>query len=203
MKMVDKTRETIDDEGWLHSGDIGVFDDDLDPEDESETAKGFLRITGRLKELIITAGGENIPPVLIEQEFMALLPALSGCMVVGDRQKFLTILLALHTEIDENGVPSNILTGSSLDIANQIESSARTIEEVITDPKWQDYFNKGMKLANSKTTSRAQIVQKWAIVPTPFSERGGELTPTLKLKRNVVLEKYQHLINEMYAEETK
>jgi len=203
MKMVEKTRETIDDEGWLHSGDIGIFDDDIDMNDEPETAKGFLKITGRLKELIITAGGENIPPVLIELEFMSALSALSGCMVVGDRQKFLTILLALHTEVNEHGLPTNILTGSSLDISREIGSNARTIEEVSTDPKWQEYFNKGMKVANGKTTSRAQIVQKWAIVPRPFSERGGELTPTLKLKRNVVLEKYADLIAEMYVEETK
>lgn len=198
MYMPEKTAETIDDEGFLHSGDVADFDDNDDP--EIPKPSGFMRITGRIKELIITAGGENVPPVLIENEVKAAMVAISNAMLIGERKKFLSILLTLKTEVDgETGLPTDVLSKDSLFVGNQIGSNAKTVAEAKADPLWIKYINDGVKVANSKTTSSAQIIQKWTLLDTDFSERGGELTPTLKLKRNVTTEKYADAINQMYA----
>mmetsp|Transcript_26973 Transcript_26973/g.41814 ORF Transcript_26973/g.41814 Transcript_26973/m.41814 type:complete len:665 (+) Transcript_26973:133-2127(+) len=197
MYMDDKTVETIDSGGWLHSGDVVSFDDCSTPGIEGPS--GFMSITGRIKELIITAGGENVAPVLIEAEFKLAMPALSNCMVIGDKRKFLSILLCLLVEVDEEGVASDKLTGEALDTSKKIGSSAITTAEVMTCSKWKDYFDKGMAVANDKTISRAQRVAKWAVVPTDFTEKGGELTPTLKLKRSVAEAKYSEIVEGIYA----
>jgi len=198
MHMPDKTEETIDSEGFLHSGDVADFDGNDFPEVPSPS--GFMKITGRIKELIITAGGENIPPVLIENEMKASMNAISNCMVIGDKKKFLTMIITIKTEVDnESEMPTDILANDSLHVGNTIGSNAKTIKDVENDPLWTKYFNDGMKTANSKTTSSAQIVQKWKLLPVDFSVKAGELTPTLKLKRNVVADKYAALIDSMYV----
>jgi long-chain-fatty-acid--CoA ligase ACSBG len=195
----EKTEETFDAQGYLRSGDVGEFDADHDP--EIPAPSGFLRITGRIKELIITAGGENIPPVLIENEMKAAMVALSNVMVIGEQKKFLTMLVSLKVEVDlETAIPTNKLAADSLFIGKQIESTATTLEEAARDPKWIKYIDDGMKKANSKTSSQAQVVQKWKMLPVDLSEKAGDLTPTLKLKRNVVTKKYQKLIDSMYEE---
>ena len=196
MYMKDKTTETIDTDGWLHSGDVAKFDDDNDP--RIPAPSGFMSITGRIKELIITAGGENIPPVLIENEFKLAMPALSNCMVIGDKRKFLTIVLCLLVEMNEDGSPSNKLCGAALETAKTIGSAATTTQEAKTCPKFEQYFNKGMEHANGQTTSRAQRVAKWTLLETDFSEPTGELTPTLKLKRSVAATNHSVAIEEMY-----
>jgi long-chain-fatty-acid--CoA ligase ACSBG len=200
MHMPDKTAETIDEEGYLHSGDVAEFDNN----DFSEVPKpsGFMKITGRIKELIITAGGENIPPVLIENEMKAAMNAISNCMVIGDKRKYLSMLISVKTEEDkEKEVPSDILANDALHVCSLIGSNAKTVQDVASDPLWIKYFNDGMKVANSKTTSNAQIVQKWKLLPVDFSVKAGELTPTLKLKRNVVNDKYGALIDSIYADD--
>jgi long-chain-fatty-acid--CoA ligase ACSBG len=161
---------------------------------------GFIRITGRIKELIITAGGENIAPVLIEDQMKDAMPALSNCMVIGDKRKFLTILFCLQVEIDENtGVPTNKLTGHALETSKKIGSKATTTDEAEDSAEWKKYFDDGMAVANDKATSHAQKVGKWALLPTDFSEPGGELTPTLKLKRSPAADKYSDVIEALYA----
>lgn len=197
MYMNDKTTETIDEEGWLHSGDVAKFDDDNDPNIVSPS--GFMSITGRIKELIITAGGENIPPVLIENEFKLAMPALSNCMVIGDNRKFLTIVLCLHVEMNDDGSPTNKLTGVALDVAKQIGSTATTTQEAQACAKFEKYFNAGMNVANAQTTSRAQRVAKFTLLDTDFTEPTGELTPTLKLKRSVAAKNHSVAIEAMYA----
>jgi long-chain-fatty-acid--CoA ligase ACSBG len=195
--MADKTKETIDAEGWLHSGDVVAIDEDNDP--NIPPPSGFITITGRIKELIITAGGENIPPVLIEEQLKLAMPALSNAMVIGDKRKFLTVLFCVHVEVDEEGTPSNKLTTHALDTCKEIGSTATTTDEAREDPKWQAYFDEGLKKANAQATSRAHNVGKSTLLSTDFSEIGGELTPTLKLKRSVTHDKYHDIIQKMYA----
>jgi long-chain-fatty-acid--CoA ligase ACSBG len=199
MYMPDKTRETIDPEGWLHSGDVSEFDDDNDP--DVPKPAGFMRITGRIKELIITAGGENVPPVLIENEMKSEMLAISNCMVVGDRRKYLAMLVSLKCEVDpETGESTEALAADSLFEGGKIGSTAKTLSDAAADPLWKKYIDEGVSRANKKTTSNAQVVQKWVMMPTDFSEKAGDLTPTMKLKRNVVSDKYVDLIDSIYGE---
>jgi long-chain-fatty-acid--CoA ligase ACSBG len=197
MKMKEMTDATIDSEGWLHSGDIAKIDNDNDP--DLPLPSGFISITGRIKELIITAGGENVPPVLIEDRFKLQMPALSNCMVVGDKRKFLSILLCLQVEMDDEGNASDVLTGVAKSTSKEIGSTATTTVEVGQCEKWKTYFDKGMAAANKHATSSAQKVNKWALLTTDFTVAGGELTPTLKLKRSVAASKYATTIDEIYA----
>mmetsp|Transcript_27808 Transcript_27808/g.36458 ORF Transcript_27808/g.36458 Transcript_27808/m.36458 type:complete len:696 (+) Transcript_27808:334-2421(+) len=193
----EKTAEAIDDDGWLHSGDVARLDKDEDPLVHGPS--GFLTITGRIKELIITAGGENIPPVPIEVEFKKAIPALANCMVIGDKQKYLVIFFCLKVTVEVDGTPKSELLEDCCEISRSIGSSATTVQEARNCPEWKRYLESGMKTANSKATSRAQIVQKYAILPSDFSEKGGELTPTLKLKRSVVLKKYSEYVEQLYS----
>ena len=202
MYMPDKTAETIDDEGYLHSGDVAAFDTN----DQADVPRpsGFMKITGRIKELIITAGGENVPPVLIEDAMKAAMVAVSNCMVIGDRRKFLSLLVSLKVDMDpETAAPTDQLAKDSLFVGQQIGSSATTYSQAMVDPLWVQYVADGIKRGNAKTTSNAQLVQKWKWLPADFSEKAGELTPTLKLKRNVVAAKYQNLIESIYAEDNE
>lgn len=198
MHMPDKTTEAIDADGWLHSGDVAEFDNNDRP--DVPPPSGFMRITGRIKELIITAGGENVPPVLIEDEMKSAMLAVSNVMVVGDRRKFLTMLISLKTVVvPETQEFTDELAPDALYVGKEIGSTATTRTEAAADPLWRAYFEKGIAAANKKTTSNAQIVQKYELLPTDLSEKQGDLTPTLKLKRSVVAEKYSALIEGMYA----
>ena len=121
-------------------------------------------------------------------------------MVIGDKRKFLTILFCLQVDIDaETGVPTNKLTNHALETSKTIGSKAKTTDEVKDCAKWKKYFDNGMAKANGEATSRAQKVGKWALLSTDFTEPGGELTPTLKLKRSVAAEKYSAEIDALYA----
>merc|ERR1719198_2843347 len=107
MKDPAKTAEAIDADGWLHSGDVGVLDND-----------GLLHITGRIKELIITAGGENIAPVPIEDKLKELCPAISNVMLVGDKRKYNVCLITLKTVVDvETGLSSGKLSGDAVGVS--------------------------------------------------------------------------------------
>lgn len=193
----EQTKGAIDSEGWLHSGDIARIDNDDDP--NIPKPSGFISITGRIKELIITAGGENVAPVLIENEIKAASIAISNAMVIGDRRKFLTVLLCLKVEADADGNPTNKLSGAALDVGKEIGSNATTTEEAAKDAKWKAYLDEAILAANERATSRAQKIGKWSLLSTDFSEKGGELTPTLKLKRSVAAEIHSKSIEAMYA----
>uniref|UniRef100_K3W526 AMP-dependent synthetase/ligase domain-containing protein n=1 Tax=Globisporangium ultimum (strain ATCC 200006 / CBS 805.95 / DAOM BR144) TaxID=431595 RepID=K3W526_GLOUD len=188
LKNEEQTKAVIDEEGYLHTGDCGKIDED-----------GFMMITGRIKELIITAGGENVPPILIEDALKEELPILSNAMVIGDKRKFLTVLLTLRVNVDGEGVPTDKLDAKALSICREIGSTATTVSEAKACAKVKEYLDKGLKRANSRATSRAQNLGKYEVLDTDFSIHGGELTPTLKLKRKVVLEKYGAIIDAMYA----
>ena len=184
----DKTKEAIDENGWLHSGDMGKLDNN-----------GYLHIIGRIKELIITAGGENIPPIIIEDNVKSELQILSNCMLIGDKQKYLTILLTLKCKFDSNNVPTNDLDPVAISILCSIGSYSTTVTEALADKILNNHLQEGIDRANKKSISKAQYIQKFKILPVDFSLHGDELGPTLKLKRNVVLKKYSSIIDEFYT----
>ncbi|KAJ8524142.1 hypothetical protein ON010_g16976 [Phytophthora cinnamomi] len=188
LKGEQQTKDTIDEDGWLHSGDCGKIDED-----------GFMTITGRIKELIITAGGENVPPVIIEDTIKEELPLLSNVVAIGDRRKFLSALFTLRVKVDKEGHPTDALDEKALSIMKEIGSSATTVSEARADEKVKAYLDEGLKRANGRATSRAQNIGKYTVLDHDFSINGNELTPTLKLKRKVVYEKYESVIEGMYA----
>eukprot|EP01147_Barroeca_monosierra_P001925 gene1925-5014_t len=185
----EKTRETIDSEGWLHSGDIGRVDEN-----------GFLYITGRIKELIITAGGENVAPVPIEARVKEGCPIISNCMLIGDRRKFLSMLVTLKSEVDpETTAPLDNLTPQVISILKDVGSASETVSAAMNDPVVADMIQKAIDRANDNAVSNAQKVQKFKVLQRDFSIPGGELGPTLKLRRPIVVEQYAELIDSFYA----
>nr|XP_056700369.1 long-chain-fatty-acid--CoA ligase ACSBG2 [Euleptes europaea] len=194
LNMEDKTKEAIDNEGWLHSGDLGKHDPD-----------GFLYITGRIKELIITAGGENIPPVPIEDAVKEAVPILSNAMLLGDKAKFLSMLLTLKCNVNmETGDPEDDLTPDAIEFCRKLGSKASKVSQIIAskDPAVYGAIQKGITAVNDQAVSNAQKVQKWVILDKDFSINGGELGPTMKLKRPVVVKMYKQQIDQLYSAET-
>ncbi|NWV06602.1 ACBG2 ligase, partial [Ptilonorhynchus violaceus] len=192
LNMEDKTKEAIDEDGWLHSGDLGKQDKD-----------GFLYITGRIKELIITAGGENIPPVPIEDAVKNAVPIISNAMLVGDKAKFLAMLLTLKCVVDvETGEPGDDLTPEALEYCQKLGSTATKVSEIISSKDKAIYaaIQKGISAVNEGAVSNAQRVQKWVLLEKDFSVVGGELGPTMKLKRPAVAQKYQDQISQFYTD---
>lgn len=191
LRSEEKTMETLDTDGWLHSGDVGRLDQE-----------GFLHITGRIKEIIITAGGENIPPTIIEDNVKAQLPCISNAMLIGDKKKFLTMLLTLKSDVDlESGDPLDTLTEATKEWCRSVGSQAARVADIVTgkDQKVYNAIQEGISQANKLATSNAQRVQKWAILPKDFSIPGGELGPTMKLKRFYTVEKYTDIIESFYV----
>jgi len=191
------TAEAIDSNGFVHTGDVGKFDSD-----------GFLSITGRIKELIITAGGENIPPVLIEDEVKNQLPIISNCMLIGDKRKFLACLITLKMEQDKSAVEGTYQFTNNLayTVIRDLEaagSQAKTIQEAIADPKVNSIVQAGVDRYNKAATSAAQRIQKFVILEKDFTLDTGELTPTLKLKRKIVAKQYEDVIDKFYEEKDK
>lgn len=187
-----KTKDTIDEEGWLHSGDIGRVD-----------SNNLLYITGRIKELLITAGGENVAPVVIEQAVQAELLHVGYAILIGDRRKFLSILLTLKAKVNsETGDALDDLDTEARKWVASLGSTATKISEIVNskDPAVHKAIEDGIKRANKHAISNAQKIQKFAILPIDFSVNSGELGPTLKIKRNVVYEKYKDIIEDFYKE---
>ena len=183
------TLNTIDSQGYLHSGDIGKIDE-----------RGNLSITGRIKELIITAGGENIAPILIENEIKESLPFVSNSMVVGDKRKYLVILLTLKYALDKENKITNTLSEEALKNLQAIGSKATNYETAVKDDVLKKFVNIEIKKCNERAISRAHHVRKWVFIPGDFTVDGGELTPTLKLKRRVTADKYTEVIEGLYQD---
>jgi long-chain acyl-CoA synthetase len=155
------TGEAIDGDGWFHTGDIGEIDDD-----------GFVRITGRKKELIVTAGGKNVAPAVLEDRVRAHW-LVSQCLVVGDQQPFIAALVT----IDPESFPIWLQRAGRPDTT--------TVADVVDDPALHAEIQTAIDDAN-KAVSHAESIRKFTIMPADWTEAGGQLTPSLKLKRNVV-----------------
>mmetsp|Transcript_104111 Transcript_104111/g.222427 ORF Transcript_104111/g.222427 Transcript_104111/m.222427 type:complete len:636 (+) Transcript_104111:64-1971(+) len=193
MHNLGKTRETFDEEGWLKTGDIGaVF---AGPKAEANM-DGYYKIVGRIKELIITAGGENMPPVLIEADLKQQLPMISNVMIVGDMQKMLVALFTLKLKPRASGGWTDELDLESA----AFDTSCKTVEQAKASPKWKAALDGAVDAYNKGTaTSRAQNVRAYAVLDTDFAPN-VELTPTLKLKRDVVQSRYANVIRELYGD---
>jgi len=166
------TAEAVRD-GWFHTGDIGELDDD-----------GFLRITGRKKEILVTAGGKNVAPAVLEDRLRAH-PLVSQCIVVGDQKPFIAALITLDDEMLPTWAKNNGLPALTMD-------QARTNEAVLAE------LQKAVDDANT-AVSKAESIRKFTVLPGDFTEENGYLTPSLKLKRNVVMRDFHDDVEALYA----
>ena len=189
LKNPEETLRTLDPEGFIHTGDQGKKDED-----------GFLKVTGRLKELIVTAGGENISPVIIENKVMELSPIISCCVAIGDKRKFISLLVCIRCKLDEEGESTHQLAHDVVTYLEGLGSSAKTIEEAMKDEHVAAHINSVVEQYNKVAVSRAQEIRKWCILPEEFTVGKGELTATMKLRRAVVQEHYAKEIDSMYTE---
>jgi long-chain acyl-CoA synthetase len=167
------TAEALDSDGWLRTGDIGALDNE-----------GFLSVTGRKKELIVTAGGKNVAPALLEDRLRAH-PLVSQCMVVGDNRPFIGCLITIDPEALEywktqHGKPA---TATPADLA--------------TDPDLLADLQAAVDDAN-KAVSRAESIRKFRVLGSDFTESSGHLTPSLKVRRNMVTKDYAAEIEALY-----
>ena len=170
-KDLELTAETFKD-GWLYSGDLGRFDGD-----------GFLWVTGRKKDIIITSGGKNITPAKIEAMLLGL-PLIENAVVVGDARKYLTCLLVLSEESVKKFATEKGLKGS-------------TYAEIVRTDEVKNEINRYIDSMNEKL-SRVEQIKAFKILSRPFSQEGDELTPTMKVKRFVIQKKYAKEIEDMY-----
>ncbi len=173
-KLDEETKETFDNDGWLHTGDLAEIDEN-----------GYVKIVGRKKEIIITSGGKNIAPVEIE-DYVKPHTLVGQICVVGDGKKFLSALIVLDGDggaekwAEENGVEYNI-------------------RDMSKNSKVVDAIQEQIDEANSKV-ARVQQIKKFTLLENEWTDSSGELTPTLKLKRNVIAERYKNEIESMYEE---
>ncbi|MES9542725.1 AMP-binding protein [Actinomadura sp. NPDC000600] len=167
------TKEALDD-GWFHTGDLGSLDDE-----------GFLKITGRKKEILVTAAGKNVAPAPLEDRLRAH-PLISQCLVVGDGRKFISALVTLDEEAlgpwkAQHGKPE-----------------AMTVDELRRDPDLIAEVEAAVADAN-KSVSRAEAIKKHVILGVDFTEEAGHMTPSLKVKRNVVMKDFADEIDALYT----
>ena len=158
----------------------------------------MFRITGRYKELLITAGGENVAPVPIEDFLKSNFPALANVMMVGDKLKFNTVLVTLKAKGATGELPgSDELDGAALSVSPGVT----TVSAAMKCEKWKVYLKKAIDSVNADkkvVISNACRVVDWRILPRDFSVSTGEFTPTLKLKRGVAVKMWDDKVKEMY-----
>jgi long-chain acyl-CoA synthetase len=168
------TDEVLDSDGWLHTGDVGSLDDE-----------GFLRVTGRKKELIVTAGGKNVAPAVLEDRLRAH-PLVSQCMVVGDGRPFIACLVTLDPDALEHWVTQHG------------RPAGTTAADLAEDPELVAEIQAAVDDAN-KAVSRAESIRRFRILGSDFTEPSGYLTPSLKVRRNVVAKDYATEIEALYS----
>jgi long-chain acyl-CoA synthetase len=160
-------------DGWFHTGDIGDLDRD-----------GYLRITGRKKEILVTAGGKNVAPAVLEDRLRSH-PLVSQCIVVGDQKPFIAALITLDEEMLPTWAKNNGL-------------GALTVEQARTDETVLAELQKAVDDANT-AVSKAESIRKFAVLGSDFTEENGYLTPSLKLKRNLVMKDFGDDVEGLYA----
>ncbi|MCC5948652.1 MAG: long-chain fatty acid--CoA ligase [Nitriliruptoraceae bacterium] len=166
------TKEVLDDDGWFHSGDLGQVD-----------GEGFVRITGRKKEIIVTAGGKNVAPAVLEDRMRAH-PLISQCMVVGDNQPFIAALVTIDVEAFPKWAEDHGKSGGVADHVDDADLRAE-IQHAIDDA--------------NQAVSKAESIRTFRILPEDF-EVGNELSQKMSVKRHVVSEKYDSVISDIYAD---
>jgi len=169
----DAANQEVFDGEWFRSGDLGRLDDE-----------GYLYITGRKKELIVTAGGKNVAPAVLEDRLRAH-PLVSQCMVVGDNQPFIASLITIDQDMLKGWIASNKKTGA-------------TIDTLVNDPDLIAVIQTAVDEAN-KAVSKAESIRKFVILARDFTIAGGELTAKLSLKRHVIAEKYASEITSLFT----
>jgi long-chain acyl-CoA synthetase len=160
-------------DGWFHTGDIGQLDDE-----------GFLTITGRKKELLITAGGKNVVPAFLEDRLRAH-PLVSQCIVVGDKKPFIGVLITLDEQMFPAWARNHKLPNLSME-------DARTNDIVRAE------LQRAVDNAN-KSVSRPESIRKFMVLAGDFTEENGCMTPSLKLRRNVVMKEYAAEVEALYS----
>ena len=167
------TRDSMTDDGYFKSGDLGTIDDD-----------GFLFIVGRKKEIIVTSGGKNVAPEILEDRLRAH-PLISQCMVVGDNQPFIAALITLDPDAMKSWLSINKKGGA-------------TIAELTKDSTLNDVIQAAVDEAN-KVVSRAESIRKFTILPVDFTIADGQLTAKLSVKRHVVNQQFAQEIADLFA----
>jgi long-chain acyl-CoA synthetase len=168
------TAETLDGDGWLHTGDLGELDDE-----------GFLRVTGRKKELIVTAGGKNVAPAVLEDRLRAH-PLISQCLVVGDGRPFIACLVTLDEEALEHWKKQHS------------KPAAATVADLAADPDLAAEIQGAVDDAN-QAVSRAESIRRFKVLDVDFTEENGYLTPSLKVRRAVVVKDFAAEIEALYS----
>jgi long-chain acyl-CoA synthetase len=168
----DATGEVLSSSGWLSTGDLGEIDDE-----------GFVRITGRKKEIIVTAGGKNVAPTLLEDRVRAH-PLVSQCMVVGDGEPFIAALVTLDAEALRAWAEQRGKNVSQMDVA--------------TDPDLATEVQSAIDEANG-AVSQAESIRKFHVLDRDWTEESGHLTPSLKLKRALVLRDFRSEMDALYG----
>jgi long-chain acyl-CoA synthetase len=171
----DAANQEVFDGKWFRSGDLGRLDED-----------GFLYITGRKKEIIVTAGGKNVAPAVLEDRLRAH-PLVSQCMVVGDNQPFIAALITIDPDMVKGWIAANNKTGA-------------TVQTLINDPDLIAVIQTAVDEAN-KAVSKAESIRKFAILADDFTIAGGQLTAKLSVKRHVVATQYAETIEGLYRKE--
>jgi long-chain acyl-CoA synthetase len=166
------TAEVLERDGWFHTGDIGEIDDE-----------GFVRITGRKKEILVTAGGKNVAPAVLEDRLRAH-ALVDQCMVVGDGRPFIAALVTLDEE--------------ALTAWATAHDKPTKVADLVDDADLRAELDEAVEDAN-KAVSRAESIRRYAVLPVAWTEEGGQLTPSLKLKRDVVMREHREDVADLYG----